>query len=123
MTARVLLAVFAIMFGAQCADAGVIVSPQVIAGQPSDAALLSVLTAMAASAEADDAEVPPCGAIHGSPGGMAGVSLGPTLVAGAHACACSGWDLSPPVSAIWRITLVNAILPPSPVLSGLLKPS
>lgn len=123
MTARILFAVFAIMLGAQCADAGVIVSPQVIADQPSDAALLSVLNAMAASVETEDAEVPPCGAIHGSPGGMAGVSLGPTQVGGVHACASSGWEFSPPLFAVWRISLVNAILPPSPVLDGLLKPS
>lgn len=119
MIARMLLLVLALFIGANCADAGVIVSRDVIASEPSDAALLSLLAELCV---ASDSEVPQEGYFDAAPNDLAGIALASTQLAG-HACLGMGGGRLDPPRIGWRLSLANAVLSPSPLLDGLLKPS
>lgn len=119
MAARIFLAVFAIMLGAAQADAGVMISPHVAADQPSDAAVLKVLSEIAFPA---DSEVPQCHLFDGGTDDFAAGALNSAQSLGSYAWLGDGWEFAPP-QVRWRLSLANAVLPSSPVLDGLLKPS
>lgn len=113
-----ILAVLTILLSAHCADAGVIVNQS--AGIDVHAtSSMSVLTEWVAS-QHDDESFPQV-----NEGGelLSNIAVLGSQVDCGQAFACFGAALSTYPSPTGQIALENAVLPKSPVLDGLLKPS
>ena len=119
MVRQFLLAVFATLLGAACADAGVIASRQAMA-EPSDDAVMSVLVELSDSLDSESA---PPRFVSGGSNDLAGSVLTSVSSPGGSAVVLLGLiaPLSPAMS--WYIGVLTPLLPPSPVLDGLLKPA
>ncbi|EMI44581.1 hypothetical protein [Rhodopirellula sp. SWK7] len=121
MSPRILTIVFFLFVGAIRADAGVIVESGVEQLSISQDAKLSVLTSWVASQQADD---PLSDYVDGkSRDTLAGVAMVTSQSNSTHALSRTDFQLSDPPFLLWQIAFANAILPPSPLLDGLLKPS
>jgi hypothetical protein len=125
MRAFTSLAVFTLFVFAsvRCVDAGVMLSktPAVIAETPSMHGSWESMAAdwMAAQPDQDQGQ----GVWQSESSGMSGISVNTSPTVGQFAVV---WEpelsVPQPLLSHW-ITLANAVLPPSPVFDGLLKPS
>jgi hypothetical protein len=120
MFARTLMTVLALLLGANCADAGLIVSPSVEISEPSVSAIESLLSDLMPLVDAEQSDE---GVVNDDPSDRAGLSSNPISQCNYVSCGISycGLLLAPGIA--WYVPLSNASLPPSPVLTGLLKPS
>ncbi len=119
MRLLLVLTVFTMIAAGRCADAGVIIDVPAMQERVTD----DTQTLLVAMCSAEQSSPHPIQVEQGDSDSLQGVAaiMGSTVAP--SAALLHGVTPRPDSPLLWRIRLVNGLLPPSPDLNGLLKPS
>jgi len=120
MLTRTIMTVLIILTGASCADAGLIDSRSFAIGEPSASAIENLLSGLMPLVDDEPAND---GVVNDGTKDLAGMSSSSTVPCNVFSCIDKATCFHKATGIAWYLSLDNAILPVSPVLNGLLKPS
>jgi hypothetical protein len=120
MLTRAITTVLILLLGASYADAGLIDSHSVRVSEPSESAIESLLSDPVPLV---DENPPREGVIDARARELAGMSSHSNLSGNVYSSIETAFFFHLGTGIAWYLSLDNAVLPPSPVLTGLLKPS